>query len=61
MTNMMRPYSEVADELARRQANSYTPPAVPQVKQTPVPMTGVLEQSRALYNTYQGYPGKDSK
>lgn len=58
---MMRPYTEVASELARRQNNEYVPPAVPQVKQTPVPMTGVLEQSRALYNTYQGYPNKDSK
>ena len=61
MTNMMRPYTEVADELARRRANEYVPPAVAQVKQTPVPMTGVLEQSRALYNTYQGYPNKDNK
>ncbi len=58
---MMRPYTEVADELARRRANEYVPPAVPQVKQTPVPMTGVLEQSRALYSPYTGHPNKDSK
>lgn len=61
MNNMMRPYTEVADELARRRANEYTPPMMPAVKQTPVPMTGVLEQSRALYNTYNGHPNKDGK
>lgn len=58
---MMRPYTDVADELARRKANDYVPPMVPAVKQTPVPMTGVLEQSRALYTPYAGTPNKDSK
>ena len=57
----MRPYTDVADELARRKANDYVPPMVPAVKQTPVPMTGVLEQSRALYTPYVGTPNKDSK
>lgn len=58
---MMRPYTEVADELARRRANEYIAPTVPPVKQTPVPMTGVLEQSRALYTPYTGQPNKDSQ
>ena len=57
----MKPYTEVADELARRRANEYTPPMMPVVKQTPVPMTGVLEQSRSLYNTYNGQPVQDNK
>ena len=60
MSNYMRPYTDVADELARRRANEYTAPSIPQVKQTPVPMTGALEQSRAFYAPYNQTP-KDNQ
>jgi hypothetical protein len=47
--NMMRPYSEVAAELALRNANNYVPPAVPSVKQMPVEIPGVMYQARELF------------
>lgn len=50
---MMRPYSEVAAELAQRRANEYVPPAVPSVKQTPVEIPGVMYQARELYQPVQ--------
>lgn len=50
---MMRPYSEVAAELAQRRANEYVPPAVPQVKQTPVEIPGVMFQARELFQPVQ--------
>lgn len=46
---MMRPYSEVADELAQRNANNYVPPAIATIKQTPVEIPGVMYQSRELF------------
>lgn len=52
----MRPYTEVADELARRQANSYIPPAIPQVKQTAVEIPGVMYQSRELFQPVVAVP-----
>ena len=45
----MRPYSEVAAELAQRNANNYVPPAVPSVKQMPVEIPGVMYQARELF------------
>lgn len=57
----MRPYNEVADELARRQANSYTPPVIPQVKQTAVEIPGVMYQSRELFQPVVAQPNKDAK
>ena len=45
----MRPYSEVAAELAQRNANNYVPPAAPSVKQTPVEIPGVMYQARELF------------
>ena len=47
--NMMRPYSEVAAEIAQRNANNYVTPAVPSVKQTPVEIPGVMYQARELF------------
>lgn len=61
MSNYMRPYTDVADELARRNANSYTPPTIPQVKQTPVDIPGVLGQTTNLYQPYPGQLPKDNK
>lgn len=49
MSNMMRPYSELAAEIATRNANNYVPPAIPSVKQTPVEIPGVMYQSRELF------------
>ena len=46
---MMRPYSEVAAEIAQRNANNYVPPAAPSVKQTPVEIPGVMYQARELF------------
>ena len=43
---MMRPYSEVAAEIAQRNANNYVPPSIPAVKQTPVEIPGVMYQAR---------------
>lgn len=56
----MRPYSEVADELAQRNANNYVPPAVPSVKQTPVEIPGVMYQSRELFQPVATKP-EDTK
>lgn len=50
---MMRPYSEVAAELAQRRANDYVPPAIPSVKQAPVEIPGVMYQARELYQPVQ--------
>jgi hypothetical protein len=47
--NMMRPYSEVAAEIAQRNANNYVPPTIPSVKQTPVEIPGVMYQARELF------------
>lgn len=49
MSNMMRPYSELAAEIATRNANNYVPPSIPTVKQTPVEIPGVMYQSRELF------------
>ncbi len=46
---MMRPYSELAAEIAQRKSNDYVPPAVPTVKQTPVEIPGVMYQARELF------------
>jgi hypothetical protein len=59
MSNMMRPYSEVAAELAQRRANEYVPPAVPQVKQTPVEIPGVMYQARELFQPIVSKPQGD--
>ena len=53
---MMRPYSEVAAELAQRKANEYVPPAVPSVKQTPVEIPGVMYQARELFQPVVSKP-----
>ena len=45
----MRPYSEVAAEIAQRNANNYVPPSIPAVKQTPVEIPGVMYQARELF------------
>ena len=47
--NMMRPYSDVAAEIAQRNANNYVPPSIPSVKQTPVEIPGVMYQARELF------------
>ena len=54
--NMMRPYSEVAAEIAQRNANNYVPPAVPSVKQTPVEIPGVMYQARELFQPIVAKP-----
>ena len=54
--NNMKLYTDVADELARRQANSYTPPSIPQVKQTPVEIPGVMYQARELFQPIVSKP-----
>ena len=56
---MMRPYSEVAAELAQRNANSYVPPAVPSVKQMPVELQGVMYQARELFQPIVSKPEGD--
>ena len=53
---MMRPYSEVAAEIAKRNANNYVPPAVPSVKQTPVEIPGVMYQARELFQPIVSKP-----
>ena len=58
---MMRPYSEVAAELAQRNANNYVPPAVPSVKQTPVEIPGVMYQTRELFQPVVAIPPQDKK
>ena len=57
--NMMRPYSEVAAEISQRNANNYTPPAVPSVKQTPVEIPGVMYQARELFQPIVSKPEGD--
>lgn len=57
---MMRPYSEVADELAQRNANNYVPPTIATVKQTPVEIPGVMYQSRELFQPVIAKP-EDTK
>lgn len=59
MSNMMRPYSEVAAELAQRRANEYVPPSVPSVKQTPVEIPGVMYQARELFQPIVSKPEGD--
>ena len=54
--NMMRPYSEVAAEIAQRNSNNYVPPAVPSVKQTPVEIPGVMYQARELFQPIVSKP-----
>jgi hypothetical protein len=56
---MMRPYSEVAAELAQRNASNYVPPAVPSVKQTPVEIPGVMYQARELFQPIVSKPEGD--
>lgn len=53
---MMRPYSEVAAELAQRRANDYVPSAMPSVKQTPVEIPGVMYQARELFQPIVSKP-----
>jgi hypothetical protein len=60
MSNMMRPYSELAAEIATRNSNNYTPPAIPTVKQTAVEIPGVMYQSRELFQPVVAQP-KDIK
>ena len=56
MSDMMRPYSQVAAELAQRRANEYVPPAIPSVKQTPVEIPGVMYQARELFQPIVSKP-----
>ena len=56
---MMRPYSEVAAELAQRKANEYTPTMMPAVKQTPVEIPGVMYQARELFQPIVAKPEGD--
>ena len=58
---MMRPYSEVAAEIAQRNANNYVPPSIPAVKQTPVEIPGVMYQARELFQPIVSKPNKDAK
>lgn len=53
---MMRPYSEVAAEIAQRNANNYVPLSVPSVKQTPVEIPGVMYQARELFQPIVSKP-----
>jgi hypothetical protein len=53
---MMRPYSEVAAEIAQRNANNYVPPTMPSVKQTPVEIPGVMYQARELFQPIVSKP-----
>ena len=57
--NMMRPYSEVAAEIAQRNANNYVPPSIPSVKQTPVEIPGVMYQARELFQPIVSKPEGD--
>lgn len=59
MSNMMRPYSEVAAEIAQRNANNYVPPSIPAVKQTPVEIPGVMYQARELFQPVTAKPQGD--
>lgn len=53
---MMRPYSELAAEIAQRKSNDYVPPAIPTVKQTPVDIPGVMYQARELFQPIVSKP-----
>ena len=53
---MMRPYSDVAAEIAQRNANNYVPPSIPSVKQTPVEIPGVMYQARDLFQPVVSQP-----
>jgi hypothetical protein len=53
---MMRPYSDVAAEIAQRNANNYVPPSIPTVKQTPVEIPGVMYQARELFQPIVSKP-----
>jgi hypothetical protein len=53
---MMRPYSDVAAEIAQRNANNYVPPSIPAVKQTPVEIPGVMYQARELFQPIVSKP-----
>jgi len=53
---MMRPYSELAAEIAQRKSNDYVPPAIPTVKQTPVEIPGVMYQARELFQPIVSRP-----
>jgi hypothetical protein len=59
MSNMMRPYSELAAEIAQRKSNEYVPPAIPTVKQTPVEIPGVMYQARELFQPVVSKPQGD--
>lgn len=56
---MMRPYSELAAEIAQRKSNEYVPPAIPTVKQTPVEIPGVMYQARELFQPIVSRPEGD--
>ena len=56
---MMRPYSDVAAEIAQRRANEYVPPSVPAVKQIPVEIPGVMYQARELFQPIVSKPEGD--
>ena len=56
---MMRPYSDVAAEIAQRNANNYVPPSMPAVKQTPVEIPGVMYQARELFQPIVSKPEGD--
>ena len=53
---MMRPYSELAAEIAQRKSNEYVPPSIPTVKQTPVEIPGVMYQARELFQPIVSRP-----
>lgn len=52
----MRPYSELAAEIAQRKSNEYVPPSIPTVKQTPVEIPGVMYQARELFQPIVSKP-----
>jgi hypothetical protein len=58
---MMKPYSEVQNELENRTTNMYTPPTIPSVRQTPVEIPGVMYQTRELFQPVVSENSKDSK
>ena len=58
---MMRPYTDIQNDLAQRQSTGYTPPAIPTVKQTPVEIPGVMYQTRELFHPVVAIPPEGSK
>ena len=58
---MMRPYSELAAELAQRKSNEYVPPSIPSVRQQPVEIPGVMYQAAHLYQPVVSQPPEGSK